>query len=255
MYNQNKDFERAYFDNAASSGHYDVASQSYYDFLLKKLSENKIFLKGSVLEAGCGEGIFGKFLLKKFSDIKVCGVDISEKMVEIANDGTSNYSAIVGDLEYEALFPGGSFDCVFCPFILHHFIGLEPVFKNLNHWLKTGGVLICLEPNGSNVINKISNIVKKVIMFFLGKDFVVKYGLATPNEKAHSIKNYQQLLANNNFGKVVVYSELLLNKDGGGLLFRFIVNIKRGLFIVFRFLFPNSLYSGNELFILAKKIK
>ncbi len=196
---QIKKYEIEVFDSIADSSTYEISVGNLYKLISDSIRKHKIQLKGSMLEAGCGTGAFGKQLLKTFKDLKIIGVDISPKMVKRANDGTNKYHAITGDLENGHLFKPRSLDFIYCPFVLHHFPSLDKVMKNYSKWLKPKGFIIIIEPNGLNIISRFSKLLRVVIEKTLGKQYIIEHQLATPNENDHEPNFYLSSLKENNF--------------------------------------------------------
>jgi 2-polyprenyl-3-methyl-5-hydroxy-6-metoxy-1,4-benzoquinol methylase len=132
-----------------------------------------------ILECGCGIGDWGRALAKRGAN--VIGVDIAEAAINAnkrLNGGIPNYACQVGDLEDRSLFEAHSLDGITCFNVLHHFPGMDKVLENFAHWLKEGGDVYAVEPNGGNPAHKIG----KIVRFFLPAKFVAEKGLATPNE-------------------------------------------------------------------------
>ena len=196
---QNKKFEINLFDVLGKEEDYEISVGPLHGYIAGILKDHSIKLQGTMLEAGCGTGVFGKQLLKHSPQLKVKGVDIAPSMVARANDGTPRYHALIGDLESSSLFKPKSLDYIFCPFILHHFPSTNRVVKNFSNWLKPGGRLIIVEPNGQNVISRLSKLFRKIVESTLGKEFVVKQQLATPNETNHTMSNYLATLKHYGF--------------------------------------------------------
>lgn len=141
-----------------------------------------------VLEAGCGIGVLGRRICQNGNI--VIGIDITPKMVEIANSfGEENYSAIVGDLEDQDAFQDAAFDLICCRMILHHFPTMDKVMFNLSRWLKQGGRIIMFEPNGSHPIVKLSGLMAKFLKVF-AKGHYSDLGVGTTNETRHTAKTY-----------------------------------------------------------------
>jgi 2-polyprenyl-3-methyl-5-hydroxy-6-metoxy-1,4-benzoquinol methylase len=84
-----------------------------YDVFLNLIPKTN----SSVLEIGCGPGNISKYLLTKNSDLKIKGIDISEKMIELA--GKNNPSAefeIMDTREIHCL--NDNFDAIMCGFCI-----------------------------------------------------------------------------------------------------------------------------------------
>lgn len=250
MKKQVKEYEVKLFNQLAKEGEYELAPKQLYEFIVKFMKSSKLHPKGKILEAGCGNGSFGKSLFKKSHGLKITGVDISPGMVKRANDGTKSYKAIVGDLENSKLFKNGSFDGVLCSLVLHHFPSLETVINNFRHWTKKNGFIVAVEPNSLNLTAILSRVIRKLVEQVFGKDYLVKTKMATPNEINHSFGEYQNLLLKNKF-KVIkskyFYEEpdLPISPSLGSLRT-----------LVSRFLnkaFPNSKMSMTNIIFIARK--
>lgn len=105
--------------------------------LLPKNLSNKI-----ILDAGCGSGIYATILAKKKA--KVVGVDISAKMIEIANKETPKNLGVqykVGDIS-TLPFPKAKFDVVVCSYVIENVKEITKVFSEFNRVLKKNGVCV-----------------------------------------------------------------------------------------------------------------
>src|SRR3989344_1676954 len=70
----------------------------------------------SVLDAGCGVGTKSKYLLEK--GLKVSGIDLSEKMIEIARREVSSGTFFVKDILSEDI--GETFDGIYSQAVFLH---------------------------------------------------------------------------------------------------------------------------------------
>jgi 2-polyprenyl-3-methyl-5-hydroxy-6-metoxy-1,4-benzoquinol methylase len=180
MKEQDKQAERDFFNrgrDAVISGHMSEEAHINECFRILNFPEQ---MKGErILECGCYFGEWGRALAKR--DANVIGVDIAEAAIE-ANKRihvpVPNYSCKAGDMEDRNLFDAGSLDGVTCFNVLHHFPSIDKVIGNFAYWLKDGGVVYAVEPNGGNPAHKIGKIVRKL----LPAKFVDEKGLATVNE-------------------------------------------------------------------------
>ncbi len=116
--------------------------------LVLQLLQERLPPDGSVLELGCGPGWAGLLLARAGWD--VLGVDISERMVEIARERADREgitaSFEVGDVE-ELDLERRDFDGVLIFDALHHCPGYSRVLRGAYEHLRPGGFLLLLEPS------------------------------------------------------------------------------------------------------------
>lgn len=249
---QKKRFEIELFDKVAKNWSKSGEDPTFY-YILNLLEKNGIQLQGRMLEAGCGKGVLGKQLLLKFPKLWIVGIDIAPKMVRLANDGTGRFRAIKGDLEDMNRFRKDEFDIIFCVFVLHHFPKLDMVMENFEKWLKPGGKIIILEPNGANIIESMSQRVRKFVELIMGEEFVVRRSYATPNETNHKFEYYARLLKQHRFKVDIVETTHiniklslrdLLTLGGAKMLLDDLINEFS----------PKSKYTDTLLGIVARKV-
>lgn len=103
---------------------------------------------GAILDLGCGPGWTTLFLAK--AGYTAVGVDISERMIEIANDRAqqegSEATFIVADIEALDL-PQRDFDAVLLFDALHHCPGYAEVLRRAQDHLRPKGHLLLFEPS------------------------------------------------------------------------------------------------------------
>jgi len=198
---QNKHEERELFDRIADrTENFESLSEKAFKQLLETLSMSGIKLEGEVLELGCGTGAFGRRLASRNYEIQVMGIDISPKMVNLANKlATDRFEAKVGDMNNPALFSPQTFDAVVACMSLHHLSDLSQVFKNIKYWLRNGGQLLFIEPNGSCPVNKLSKIIRRLLVLISGDYFVRHRSLFSIGETDHTIRTYMTFLNLHNF--------------------------------------------------------
>jgi SAM-dependent methyltransferase len=130
---------------------YDRIAEAYHQRRINKTEINVQFLNqlrpylpqsGSVLDLGCGGG---RPISKYFADsgYDVLGVDISEKMIELANASVPNARFKVGDIE-KSDFPERSFDLIVSFFAIIHLPRdtHAQLFKKMYKWLKEDGAIL-----------------------------------------------------------------------------------------------------------------
>ena len=112
----------------------------YHDFLLKNLPQNC----QQTLEIGCGIGTFSRLLAERAKF--VTSIDLSPKMIEIAQNLSKSYTNIdyqVADV-LKTNFPIEHFDAIVSIATFHH-LPMEQVLPKLKKALKTGGKLLILD--------------------------------------------------------------------------------------------------------------
>lgn len=114
------------------------------------LDEAKVTSRGTILEIGCGTGVF-TILMSKWTGARVVALDISETLIGKAKDKKTGCKEadkvqfVVADLE-SAPFRDRSFDAVVGSSILHH-LNLDLVLPELKRAVKPRGKLVFVEPN------------------------------------------------------------------------------------------------------------
>jgi SAM-dependent methyltransferase len=102
--------------------------------------------KGSILDMGCGSGWTSLWLAR--AGYRVVGVDISERMIDIARERsiTENTPAgfVVGDMENVDLTEH-DFDGILFFDCLHHCPEYKKALKRSHAHLRTGGVILLME--------------------------------------------------------------------------------------------------------------
>lgn len=127
-------------------------ARSLYPFLLEKLSNISYH---SALDLGCGTGEMMRLILEQDAGKKLTGIDLSEKMLEVANGKLRNQvELILADSEHLP-FPDSTFDVVYCNDSFHHYPAPEYVLAEIKRVLKTGGTFLmgdCWQPWAGRVI-------------------------------------------------------------------------------------------------------
>ena len=128
---------------------YDKMGETYHNFrdnekFNRELHKFADFLpsSGKVLDAGCGVGRpVSQFLVKK--GFKVTGVDISQKMIDLARENVpegSFYQKNILTLD----FSDNSFDGIICVYTLWHIPRKDhsSIIGNFHRMLKENGILV-----------------------------------------------------------------------------------------------------------------
>lgn len=120
----------------------DSSDHHFLDKFSSMLPQN-----AKVLDVGCGPGQHVKYLSEKGYD--VIGIDLSEKMVEIAKNKVPNTKFEVMDMK-SLTFDNDTFDGIICMYSLIHIPTLDivPTLKGFSKVLKPKGKLMILAQKG-----------------------------------------------------------------------------------------------------------
>lgn len=104
-----------------------------------------------VIEVGCGVGAQSEILLRRFPDLQLTGIDLSEKQLAAAKDALTKLEFAKGryslhemsaeDIKFEA----ESFDGAFLCFVLEHVPDPRRVLSEVRRVLTPGGVIYITE--------------------------------------------------------------------------------------------------------------
>lgn len=100
------------------------------------------FKNKSILDLGCGDGLFGKELLRDGA-AKYAGVEGSRKMADVAttNLKDTNGEVILNTMESYS-YPENSFDLVTSRFAIHYVSNINELFRSIHKSLKNNGKLV-----------------------------------------------------------------------------------------------------------------
>ena len=104
----------------------------------------------NILEIGCGVGAQIRVLLRRYPDLRITGVDISEDQIQRARSLLQKELS-AGQLELNTCrgndlpLPNDSFDAVYICFVLEHVPNPVSVIREAKRVLKKGGVIYCTE--------------------------------------------------------------------------------------------------------------
>ena len=150
-----KENSKTAFNQQAATYDSDIKGQharSLYPVMLKKLSELPYH---TALDLGCGTGEMMKRILQQNGDKTLYGIDLSEKMLEVAREKLGNeVNLVLGDSE-NLPFSDNFFDVVYCNDSFHHYPAPQNVLREVNRVLKPGGTFLmgdCWQPFVGRVI-------------------------------------------------------------------------------------------------------
>lgn len=97
----------------------------------------------NVLDAGCGTGGMGSLLREKYSKVKLTGIDVSNKMLELAKQ-KGCYQDLYR-VDFEHAFPvidSNGLDLVLCLGVTSYLTPSMPFLSEFGRVLKSGGILV-----------------------------------------------------------------------------------------------------------------
>jgi SAM-dependent methyltransferase len=133
-----KQREKRIWDKSSGIEGFD---EDTFNFVLKHGGKLK-----RIVEVGCGSGTWSRHLCKIADDL--IGIDFSSSLIKEMKRNT-NCEAILGDAEFLPLKEESIDQCIFT-FSLHHVPNIYQSLEGAIRCLKKNGMIILLEPNGSN---------------------------------------------------------------------------------------------------------
>lgn len=116
-------------------------AREQYSTILQKM-EN--FRFSNVLDVGCGTGEILKRIHICYPEVSLTGVDISEKMLEVAKVKIGNVATLLWADAEKLPFNDTTFDLIVCSDSFHHYPNPQKVLAEFRRVLKGGGnLLIC----------------------------------------------------------------------------------------------------------------
>ena len=130
------------------AGVYELCKKDYPDILAE--IEKEPF--DTLLDAGCGPAPMISLLSEKYPDKHYTGIDLTAKMIEVAErKGIANAEFVVGDCE-NLPFAEDSFDVVICSMSAHHYPEIGRFYASVYRVLKPGGRLILRDMTTDNKV-------------------------------------------------------------------------------------------------------
>lgn len=126
-----------------------IRDRGYLDEKLNPMLDNGL-IHGKALEIGQGPGYYGLEWLKATKDTTLCGIEISQAMIHIANRNAKEYQLTERVNYYHGdagkmIFEDKTFDLVFSSFSLHEWDDPKSVIKEAGRVLKRGGQLFIID--------------------------------------------------------------------------------------------------------------
>lgn len=175
---------KKFFDKWA--GHYD--KKIFKNWLIrireKIIDYAEIKKNSKILDSGCGTGELLRLLLLKKKNLRLYGVDVSSKMLEIAKQKLKKNANLKLSPVEKINFKNNYFDYIFSEDSFHHYSNQGLVMDKFYKILKKNGKLIIADFNFGIVINKIF------------------HWLEPGNNKMHSKKEFIKLFKKHGFKKI-----------------------------------------------------
>lgn len=148
-------FETSKFYNDLSAT-WDKTRPKYTEEIFRKITsyidKNKTH---SILDFGCGTGLFCKYIADNFQNIKIDGIDISSQMVEKARMNCPDSTFYVGDI---SLINLPKYDIIISKDVFNHIENIPKTISKLNDLLNYNGMLIITNRERNSDLEKIVNI-------------------------------------------------------------------------------------------------
>ena len=129
----------------------------------------------TLLDVGCGTGPMIELLTKKYPNKHYTGLDLTPKMIEVANaKNLPNTQFVVGDSE-NLPFEPESFDAVICANSFHHYPNPQKFFDGVYRVLKPNGRLILRDYTTNLVMLWLINHIELKLANLLGHGDVCIY--------------------------------------------------------------------------------
>ncbi len=128
-----------------------------------------------LLDCGCGTGPMISLLYEKDPSKNYTGIDITPRMIEVANaKGLPGVRFVVGDCE-DLPFEAQSFDAVICSNSFHHYPNPQRFFDGVRRVLRPGGRLILQDYTASAPIIWLMNHTEMPLANLIGHGDVAAY--------------------------------------------------------------------------------
>ena len=152
-----KENSKVAFNQQAATYDNDIKGQharSLYPVILKKLSEIPYH---TALDLGCGTGEMMRLILQQNKDKSLYGIDLSEKMLEVAKEKLGNHVNLILSDSEQLPFSDSFFDVVYCSDSFHHYPAPDKVLSEVYRVLKPNGIFVmcdCWQPTiGRAIMN------------------------------------------------------------------------------------------------------
>ena len=155
------------------AGVYNLCKKDYPDVLAEL--EKEPFT--DLLDCGCGTGPMLTLLHEKYPEKRYTGIDLTPKMIEVAQrKQMEGVTLVIGDCE-NLPFPENSFDVIICCESFHHYPNPQDFFNSVARVLRPNGRLILRDMTmNSGAVRWFCNHIEMPLAHLIGKGDVRVYG-------------------------------------------------------------------------------
>lgn len=179
-----KDLSIKEFTKAADvydSGHAGVYEMCKDDYP-PVLEELQKYPFQELLDVGCGTGPLIELLLKEFPDRNYTGIDLTPRMIEVAQEKKLAHTKfLIGDSEHLP-FADNTFDAIICTNSFHHYPNPQAFMKEAARVLQDGGKLVLRDYTSNKVILWLMNHVEMPLARLMGHGDVKVHSCEEVNE-------------------------------------------------------------------------
>ncbi|MCR5415656.1 MAG: methyltransferase domain-containing protein [Pseudobutyrivibrio sp.] len=130
-----------------------------------------------LLDCGCGTGPMISLLYEQDSSKNYTGLDITPKMIEVAQaKNLEGVNWVVGDCE-NLPFEENSFDAIICSNSFHHYPNPQLFFNSVKRVLRPGGRLVLQDYTAPSVVLWFMNHTEMPLANLIGHGDVAAYSL------------------------------------------------------------------------------
>ena len=159
--------------DSGHAGIYEMCKDDYPP-ILEELKKDDF---EDLLDVGCGTGPMIELLASEFPDRRYTGLDLTPRMVEVADaKGIGNARFVVGDAE-DLPFDDASFDAIICANSFHHYPNPRAFFGEASRVLRPGGRLVLRDYTTAAPIVWLMNHVEMPLANLIGHGDVRAYTL------------------------------------------------------------------------------
>lgn len=155
----------------------DIQRESAQE-LLKGIKDNGFT---EILEIGCGTGNYTLLLKEKFKQAKIMALDISNKMIEVAQEKLKNKNIKFLVADGECLNLKAEFDLITSNASLQWFVDLNEALSNYKNMLKNNGLLYF------SLFGPLTFLELNTVLNYLLKDTSIEANRFAPQERLKEI--------------------------------------------------------------------